>query len=94
MYDLQIFKEFLESWDKVREIENIAPVELQKTNIKEFLFVDSIFVIGVSFSFLTSLPVYQFISLVIVVTKTTPGLFFNSRIFILELRLGVKRVSL
>ena len=77
MYDLQIFKEFLESWDKVREIENIAPVELQKTNIKEFLFVVSIFVIEVSFSFLTSLSVYQFISLVIVVTKTTPGLFLT-----------------
>ena len=45
LHDLKIFKEllFLESWDEPREIENISPVELLKTNIKAFVLAVSIF---------------------------------------------------
>ena len=38
----RFFKKFLESWDEAREIEDITPVELLKTNIKEFVLAVSI----------------------------------------------------
>ena len=37
LYDLKIFREFLETCDEKREIENITPVELQAI-IKKFVF--------------------------------------------------------
>ena len=36
LYDLKIFREFLETCDEKREIENVTPVELQ-TIIKKFV---------------------------------------------------------
>ena len=42
LHDLKIFKEFLESLDEPRVIEDIIPVELLKTNIKEFVLAVSI----------------------------------------------------
>ena len=38
LYDLKIFREFLETCDEKREIENVTPVELQAI-IKKFVLV-------------------------------------------------------
>ena len=39
LYDLKIFREFLETCDEKREIENITPVELQAI-IKKFVLAE------------------------------------------------------
>ena len=74
------FKEFLDSWNEIGEIEDITPVELLKTIIKEGVLAVSIFLLKPAFHFLLCI----FITLVMVVTQTAPA-FFYSRIFILKL---------
>lgn len=75
LHDLKIFREFLESWDEARETEDITPVELLKNKH------EGIFVLAVNIFLLKSashsLP-YIILTLVIVVTQTTHGLFLTA----------------
>ena len=41
LYDIKVFKEYLDAWDEKREIEDITPVELQEKKLKITVSDDS-----------------------------------------------------